>query len=117
MKIRRSINYEKYLTSGQWKEKRLIALERAQHKCQLCNSSVRLEVHHRTYEHLGDELPEDLTVLCADCHRAHSRRMSRKKHKKLTLVQKEKKKVAQNMLNGKDPARNKQYFNQLRRLR
>jgi hypothetical protein len=28
----------------------------------------RLEVHHRTYERLGRERPEDLLVLCEKCH-------------------------------------------------
>ena len=40
-------------------------------KCQVCNESndkVVLDAHHRTYERLGDELPEDITVLCRDCH-------------------------------------------------
>ncbi|MGH2369964.1 MAG: hypothetical protein ACRDI2_17430 [Chloroflexota bacterium] len=30
---------------------------------------VAAEVHHLTYERLGDELPEDLAALCAPCHR------------------------------------------------
>lgn len=29
---------------------------------------VDLDVHHLTYERLGNELPEDLVVLCARCH-------------------------------------------------
>jgi hypothetical protein len=31
---------------------------------------VKLEVHHRTYTRLGFEIPEDITVLCDDCHKA-----------------------------------------------
>jgi hypothetical protein len=30
-----------------------------------------LEVHHRTYERLGDERDEDLEVLCTRCHEQH----------------------------------------------
>ena len=30
-----------------------------------------LEVHHRTYERLGEELASDLTVLCNRCHHVH----------------------------------------------
>jgi hypothetical protein len=30
-----------------------------------------LEVHHKTYERLGDERDEDLEVLCARCHEQH----------------------------------------------
>jgi hypothetical protein len=31
-----------------------------------------LQVHHRDYSRLGHEDPEDLTVLCARCHKAFS---------------------------------------------
>jgi hypothetical protein len=37
-------------------------------KCQVCNSPHNPEVHHRTYKRLGDERPNDLIVLCSDCH-------------------------------------------------
>lgn len=62
------IDYHAYLQSDKWGTKRQLALERAYHRCQLCNSPDNLHVHHRTYERLGNEKPEDLTVLCKDCH-------------------------------------------------
>ena len=66
------VPYDEYLQTPQWKERRHIMLERFGHRCQLCNekSSLgnHLEVHHRTYERRGNELPEDLTVLCRKCH-------------------------------------------------
>jgi 5-methylcytosine-specific restriction endonuclease McrA len=64
--------YAKYLLSPQWQEKRKIALVRAFNHCQLCNSTNNLQVHHRTYANLGNEKPEDLTVLCGNCHRNYS---------------------------------------------
>lgn len=33
---------------------------------------MTLDVHHRTYERLGNESPDDLTVLCRDCHKLFS---------------------------------------------
>lgn len=60
--------YRKYLESEDWKEKREEAKERAEYRCQLCNSGPPLHVHHRTYERAGNEKPGDLTVLCAGCH-------------------------------------------------
>lgn len=60
--------YVSYLQSEWWKEQREKALERAQHKCQLCNSPHDLHVHHRTYDNIGCEQPEDLTTLCKSCH-------------------------------------------------
>jgi 5-methylcytosine-specific restriction endonuclease McrA len=60
--------YRAYLQSEEWAAKRDAALERAEHRCQLCNSEHDLTVHHRTYERLGNERDADLTVLCKECH-------------------------------------------------
>lgn len=60
--------YKKYLQSKKWKDKRNKVLERDRHACRVCNSSNRLNVHHRTYERLGKEYLNDLTTLCEDCH-------------------------------------------------
>lgn len=60
--------YDKCLRSQYWDSIRLLVFERDGHKCVLCNSSINLESHHRTYDRLGHELPEDLTTLCHDCH-------------------------------------------------
>jgi hypothetical protein len=64
---------EVYLRSEHWRETRAAALERAEHRCQVCNSAKQLDVHHRTYERLGEERPADLTVLCRTCHDRHHR--------------------------------------------
>lgn len=60
--------YEAYISSAKWRVKRQAALEAAGHRCQVCNGQDDLEVHHRTYDHFGDELPGDVTVLCGRCH-------------------------------------------------
>ena len=67
------IDYAKYLASAQWHKVRQLALERAGQKCQICGSKNSLDVHHNTYDHLGneDEHLEDLVVLCADHHRLY----------------------------------------------
>lgn len=67
--------YEEYILSAAWAAKRLGALERAGCKCQLCRSDKRLHVHHNTYERIGDELPEDLIVLCKRCHKFYHQRI------------------------------------------
>lgn len=61
--------YQDYLRSPHWQVTKAAALERASHRCQLCNSPDRLQVHHRSYRNRGHEQPGDLTVLCADCHK------------------------------------------------
>ena len=65
----RIIPYKAYLQTFHWIQTRNKALERAGFKCQLCNSDDNLQVHHRTYENLGDEQNADLIVLCANCHK------------------------------------------------
>ena len=64
----RAMPYEEYLSTPHWKSIRTEAVQRACGKCQVCSSGTGLEVHHRTYENLGDEKPADLTVLCDKCH-------------------------------------------------
>lgn len=63
--------YAAYLTTPQWKERRAQALRRARHKCSMCSRKRGLETHHRTYERIGEELPEDLIVICRQCHGHH----------------------------------------------
>lgn len=74
---------EVYLRSDHWRATRLAALERAGNRCQVCNADKRLDVHHRTYERIGNERPEDLTVLCRGCHELYheSRRRTPKRSK------------------------------------
>lgn len=64
----RTMPYAEYLQTSHWYSERLGALDRAGYRCQLCNSTKRLDVHHRTYENLGHEKPEDLLVLCHKDH-------------------------------------------------
>jgi 5-methylcytosine-specific restriction endonuclease McrA len=70
LKLFFQVDYKQYLQSTAWAHKRQNALTRAYNRCQVCNSQDRLEVHHRTYERLGFEKNEDLTVLCHKCHTA-----------------------------------------------
>jgi replicative DNA helicase len=64
----KTMPYEEYLKTPEWAEKQANALQRADHRCQICNSPHSLHVHHRTYENRGDEQLENLTVLCDECH-------------------------------------------------
>jgi hypothetical protein len=69
-----SSDYKEYLQTPYWKRRREDKLRAVGRRCQLCNrGSVTLDVHHRTYERLGNELDEDLTVLCRDCHSIYHR--------------------------------------------
>lgn len=77
------VHYETYIRSRRWKEKADAAKARAGWRCQTCNrphKQVRLEAHHRTYERLGWEVDEDITVLCSDCHKAITRLIQEIRH-------------------------------------
>lgn len=62
--------YTAYISSGKWAAKRQQVLARDSNRCQTCLSQDDLEVHHKTYERLGDEALEDLITLCHECHEA-----------------------------------------------
>lgn len=63
--------YLEYLRSPEWRARADAALERADHRCMVCGADrwfSRLNVHHNTYERLGNERESDLIVLCEHCH-------------------------------------------------
>jgi HNH endonuclease len=61
--------YADYLASGHWQalRRRYFATH---HGCQECGRSVRIALHHTTYQRLGAERLSDLIGLCDECHRA-----------------------------------------------
>jgi 5-methylcytosine-specific restriction endonuclease McrA len=66
----RAMPYSDYLATDHWLSIRAAAMYRAGGRCQLCGNGhqQRLQIHHNTYENLGQERPEDLIVLCQSCH-------------------------------------------------
>ena len=61
--------YDWYVNNSQlWQNTREWALQRAEYKCEKCGVSFPLQVHHKSYSRLGKEHPDDLVVLCQDCH-------------------------------------------------
>lgn len=60
--------YSEYLQTDHWKALRVQALAAAEYRCQVCNDTAALTVHHRTYERRGFELLSDLIALCRSCH-------------------------------------------------
>lgn len=57
-----------YLNSSAWKQLREKALKRDGHVCQGCLENIATEVHHLTYDNVGDELLFQLISVCRDCH-------------------------------------------------
>jgi 5-methylcytosine-specific restriction endonuclease McrA len=69
-RARRLARYAAYLQTPHWQGKRAEMLRR-QRRCTLCLRRRTLDVHHVTYERIGEELPGDLVVLCERCHHRH----------------------------------------------
>ena len=70
--------YFDYLESDAWRQIRLRELTRTGSRCEDCGLCLRpheLQVHHMTYENLGQERPGELVVVCGACHerRHHGR--------------------------------------------
>lgn len=68
--LKMSKDYDEHLKSDYWRTASMEAKKRDGFRCRLCNSQHDLCVHHRTYEHRGNELQhlDDLTTLCRRCH-------------------------------------------------
>lgn len=64
----KAMPYQDYLKTDYWQRVRKEVLRRANYRCQVCNASTLLEVHHRTYENRGQEREADVIALCGDCH-------------------------------------------------
>lgn len=63
--------YNEYLVSNHWQGLRAAKLAQAGYCCEHCKTTCEdttLDVHHKTYEHLGFEPLGDLEVLCRRCH-------------------------------------------------
>lgn len=59
--------YSEYLRSPEWSRRREFRLVLDKHLCQDCSDPAS-EVHHLTYERIGNEHIDDLISLCRECH-------------------------------------------------
>jgi 5-methylcytosine-specific restriction endonuclease McrA len=77
-------NYETYLRSEKWQAKRRLVFQRCEGVCEGCRQAKATQVHHLTYEHLGNELLWELAAACRECHeRVHEnslRNFARQRH-------------------------------------
>jgi 5-methylcytosine-specific restriction endonuclease McrA len=64
--------YNAYMRSEDWQRMRNYMFALRGYRCEWCDAPAT-DVHHRTYERLGHELPIDLQVLCRQCHREADR--------------------------------------------
>jgi len=61
--------YKEYLHSPEWRAIRQYVLSIFP-TCQVCHTSVELELHHNNYPPRGEETLRDLCVVCDSCHEA-----------------------------------------------
>ena len=67
-------NYEAYLASPHWQSLRQRVLEEQRIRlqrnvCEDCGKEgLEFDIHHRTYERLGNERIEDCQIFCEQCH-------------------------------------------------
>lgn len=61
-------DYQNYLLTPKWKDKRAKVLKRDNFICQSCLDSPAVDVHHLTYLRIFDEPLFDLISVCRECH-------------------------------------------------
>ena len=69
----KGMKYNDFLKTPYWKAIAEKVKHRAKNRCQICNGTENLNVHHRSYVHHGEELYhlEDLICVCKNCHKKH----------------------------------------------
>lgn len=67
-RLQRHLRYEAHLNSPEWSAKRQLVLKRDGYTCRCCLTAHAQEVHHLSYEHLGDEYGWELQSVCRPCH-------------------------------------------------
>ncbi len=61
-------DYQKYLQSTHWRKVKRDYAKQFKRVCYLCASEDNLELHHVTYERIGNERLTDVVYLCEICH-------------------------------------------------
>lgn len=65
----RKKKYLDYLKSDEWAQLKIDLFNHRGYKCERCWKTNKLHIHHKTYDNLFNEEPEDLEILCQKCHR------------------------------------------------
>jgi len=61
--------YQQRMTSANWKTLKRKVIEQRDNRCERCEKeSASLHLHHVHYRSLGSEQPEDVELLCPECH-------------------------------------------------
>jgi len=63
-----AINYNDYINSPEWQKKRR-SFNSREAVCLSCGVGGVLDLHHVTYQRLGEEGPDDCVWVCRGCHK------------------------------------------------
>jgi hypothetical protein len=64
-----SDRYQQRISSARWKSLKRKVIEQRGYRCERCaQESASLALHHVHYRTLGSEQPEDVELLCRECH-------------------------------------------------
>ena len=83
-------SYTAYLKTNHWLNKRIRLIAIANKTCADCGKQYKknqcLALHHLTYARIGNELDEDIVVICHKCHglRHPDKKVKKPKKKKAT---------------------------------
>jgi 5-methylcytosine-specific restriction endonuclease McrA len=61
-------DYEAYLQTQEWADRRDRIFKRASGACEGCGEAPAEQVHHLSYEHCGNEFLWELVAICRRCH-------------------------------------------------
>lgn len=64
----RTMNYKEYLKTEHWIHFREEVFKFCHGSCQICGSTDRINVHHKSYVNRGRETFNDVVCLCYSCH-------------------------------------------------
>ena len=61
--------YDQHISSAEWKSLKHKIIEQRGNRCECCGQEgASLDLHHVHYRSLGNEQPEDVELLCSECH-------------------------------------------------
>lgn len=75
-------DYDRYIRSTEWKNKRKAFIKLKNGKCERCGCSRNLQVHHIHYRTFGKERVKDVEVLCFGCHEKADQERKRREAKR-----------------------------------
>lgn len=62
--------YKEYLHTKHWKLLKSKIYKKYKYNCAYCKTNHDIDLHHKTYERVGNENIGDLVYLCRLCHKA-----------------------------------------------